>query len=934
MQLTEIRKFTTLLLFTVIALGINAQAQPFQRLFTGLDRATINQGCESTKDGGFYLINFYSENDQSAFGLNISKHDPKGNLNWSNDYEVRNTLFYLDFRRMDIIRAEGDTIIICGNIVDPIDGLGNGAYILKIEPNEGEVEASIQINNSAGINGVNSWVRLLDGYNSDFYYLDTHVDGAGISFVTIARMDENLNGMLTTSFRTVDDDGNAGLTIPFDLQGRADSSLVVAFAGSADTSLTDIGIAVFDTSLNAQFAYQYTLENIPGAGQQVFGMSTTPDTGTVVLTTFTDPVLMEPSSLLFKLDSLGNVEWAKNIGAISEFALSFINDVHYNQFGEIVVTGKSIDFTTFRASDFALFFDVDGNVVRQKLFESDNSFFLDLSTGLILLSGNVNDANDGHTYYSTTGLNADVGGILTPLVLKMDNEGSAICEDTIATEFITDVILSRDTVALITGDVSSRDTLVTGIEEFTGYQVPIVQLQDTVYCPQDPIMHTLNATTVDAVSYLWSTGDTTPTILVTEEGEFIVTVTFEDRVCFALCDTAMVSKREFPEANITPDLSVPCEVSLFATSSTDIVLAVWNTGDTINKLTVTEPGQYTVTITDSCENTSESTITIGEGNFNSQPSIIASPQNACPGDDVMLTIDNNIPVDTYTWNTGETTESITVNENGTYSVTIMDICGNEVTTSIDFEYSIADFTLAIIPNQSRLCQEGEYSLLVTPENSGVLVESILWSTGENTQQINVANAGTYSVTVTNNCGNTSAQEISLAEEAFDISFTANITQGTIDPDDCSVALSANHNSVYSDISYLWNTGETTEEISVEGEGLYSVTISDGCSSEADSIEVSLEGIAFPNIFFPDSNIETNKTFRPFIGCPQFFSGDNYELKVYNRWGNLVFETQEVTQGWNGRVDGDQAPSAVYMYYATWTSESGEESTSGNVTLSR
>ena len=1003
MQLTDIRRFIFLLLFSLMAYGIGAQAQPFQRLFSAPDRVTVNLGCEDTNDGGFYLINYYGESDQSAFGLNITKHDPKGNLNWANDYEIRNTLYYIDFRRSDIISTANDTIIICGNILNPADALGNGAYLLKIEPTEGEVEASIQINNSAGVNGVNSWVRLLNGFNSDFYYMDTHVDGSGVSYVTIERMDNNLNSVVGSSFRAVDDDGNATLSLPFDLQARADSSLVAAFAGSADTTLTEIGIAVFDTTLNAQFSYDYTLD-APAIGQQVFGMTTTPDTGTVVLTSFTDPVLMTPSSLFFKLDSLGNVEWAKEIGPLSDVALSFTNELHYNQFGELVVMGKSIDFTTFAASDFALFFDTDGNIIRQKLFENPNSFFLDLTTGLVLLSGNLDDSNDGHTYYSTTGVNVQLGGVLTPLVFKMDSEGSAICEDTLIGEFITDVTLSRDTVVLVNGDVTSRDTLMTGVEKYNDYDVPIVQLQDTFFCPQDPIEVTLSATATDAISYLWSTGDTTATLDVFEEGEYIVTVTFEDRVCFTLCDTATITQREFPEASITPDVSVPCEVTLVPGSTTDIVLAVWSTGDTVNRLTVTEPGTYTVTITDSCENTSEDVITIGEGNFVAVPNIVTAPNNPCEGDDIELSIDSNIPIDTYSWSTGEDTPIITIVDPGVYSVTLFDICGNEVTTSIEISFPPVDLSPSISLSNARLCEDSVFDLEALVSNQTV-VQSYQWSSGESTAVISPSEAGTYSVTVTDECDNTGVAEITIDAGDFDISFTASILEEA--RNNCGSILTASNTAVFQPVTYtwstgatsetieaaqpgtysvtvddgcttetatievviedflinirtdapldpetceqeifvqvpsdgrvytqLWSTGETSRAIVVDSEGVFSVTVTDGCVEVSDTLEIEFGVVQFPNVFFPNSGTTVNKTFKPFVGCPDFFDGENYELKVYNRWGNLVWETTNIGAGWNGTFDGNDAPSAVYMYHATWTSSIGDESASGNVTLSR
>ena len=63
----------------------------------------------------------------------------------------------------------------------------------------------------------------------------------------------------------------------------------------------------------------------------------------------------------------------------------------------------------------------------------------------------------------------------------------------------------------------------------------------------------------------------------------------------------------------------------------------------------------------------------------------------------------------------------------------------------------------------------------------------------------------------------------------------------------------------------------------------------------------------PNAFAPDGY---NSTFLPIMG---FVHPDDYLLKIYDRWGELVFETTDKNQGWNGTFNNNDAPKGVYVY---------------------
>lgn len=110
-----------------------------------------------------------------------------------------------------------------------------------------------------------------------------------------------------------------------------------------------------------------------------------------------------------------------------------------------------------------------------------------------------------------------------------------------------------------------------------------------------------------------------------------------------------------------------------------------------------------------------------------------------------------------------------------------------------------------------------------------------------------------------------------------------------------------------------------------------------CRSTANvTINLELEDSTFdvPNMFTPNGD-STNDFFN-------FVSNgvDNEDItvnafKVYNRWGNLIYDNAQPDIGWNGRIDGELAPSEVYGYYIELDiADCGTLGKKGNVTLVR
>jgi gliding motility-associated-like protein len=100
--------------------------------------------------------------------------------------------------------------------------------------------------------------------------------------------------------------------------------------------------------------------------------------------------------------------------------------------------------------------------------------------------------------------------------------------------------------------------------------------------------------------------------------------------------------------------------------------------------------------------------------------------------------------------------------------------------------------------------------------------------------------------------------------------------------------------------------------------------------DVDITQDKCEPVIFPNTFTPNGD-GINDFFRP----NQESNPLNFKLFIYNRWGNLLFQSQSIYNGWDGTTKGNQAPFGVYYWIATYNMPDGKSSRqNGTVTLIR
>ena len=191
----------------------------------------------------------------------------------------------------------------------------------------------------------------------------------------------------------------------------------------------------------------------------------------------------------------------------------------------------------------------------------------------------------------------------------------------------------------------------------------------------------------------------------------------------------------------------------------------------------------------------------------------------CSGATIDLVAGND--VSNVVWNTGDTTNTLTVSAPGTYWFTAIYPDGVVVldSTVVPADYSRAD-TSVIVNGSLTFCSDQSLVLVAAAG------QSYMWSTGDTSQSITVDQAGSYYAVVTsvNGCIDTTASYTTTLFPDADTAVTASGSLDFCNGGSATLTAALGHN-------YIWNTGETTQSITVNQSGSYQalVTTNAGCT---------------------------------------------------------------------------------------------------------
>ncbi|WP_439559503.1 PKD domain-containing protein, partial [Dyadobacter sp.] len=189
-----------------------------------------------------------------------------------------------------------------------------------------------------------------------------------------------------------------------------------------------------------------------------------------------------------------------------------------------------------------------------------------------------------------------------------------------------------------------------------------------------------------------------------------------------------------------------------------------------------------------------------------------------------------------------------------------------------------------------------------------------WSNGETTRDVTISQPGTYTVIVKdrNDCYN--SDTIQVGELPSPILNLAPENAICI-PDGQSVILDANGQG---QLSYLWPaSGDTTRTITVNVEGTYVVraTNPEGCVAEKSTevIDRCEPRFFIPDAFTPDG--EGRKEILEIFGA--YYT--NFTIRIYNRWGEVIYATNNLEDRWDGTYKGQKVQPGAYPYVLSYES---------------
>lgn len=316
-------------------------------------------------------------------------------------------------------------------------------------------------------------------------------------------------------------------------------------------------------------------------------------------------------------------------------------------------------------------------------------------------------------------------------------------------------------------------------------------------------------------------------------------------------------------------------------------------------------GTYTVEATDGVGCVSSATINVTINPVPVDAVISSEGDTLCPGiTNTALSLSNSYLL--YQWNTGETTPEITVSDAGTYSANVADANGCVAT----FSFDLASIEFDLVATNTGGCVDGAVALTASGG------KTYLWSTGETGTTIVVSPASptSYSVTISDgSCVQTLSTVVQVSTELPEYSFPDTLyTQ----PDD--VLLIAGPEGFD---SYLWSptslvsdtTGSSVYFIGDESATLVvESTTNEGCVI-TDSVRIIIVKLTIPNGFSPNFD-NINDTFV----VPELYDFRG-SLTVWNRWGDIVYESSNYQNDWNGTCSspscfGNQKVSDGTYYY--------------------
>ncbi len=576
---------------------------------------------------------------------------------------------------------------------------------------------------------------------------------------------------------------------------------------------------------------------------------------------------------------------------------------------------------------------IDGQLIQAQSICAGEQVTFDGTNSSFLLGDIV-----AYEWIFGVGANPETSDKANPGIITYNEPGTKTVALTITTSLGCKISEIRE--AVITVDPCCDINTIEGIENITNLN-----------CGQQNGAIDFTATSPSPiVSYEWDNGFLTSDLSGISAGDYQLTVT-NAATCSASFDFQVGEQAEF---SIMPIVTQPtCEEvnsgAIQITTSTEASTEVqWsgNLGTGFQKSDLL-PGDYQVTVTDDngCSKTAEITL-------NSPATLIVeliTSSISCFGEadaSIVVNSSGSTGAISYQWSNNATTDRLENVEPGAYTVTVVDENDCEIISSVTIEEP-SELSLSIDQVNNVLCNGAPTgSVVVSGVGGSATYEySADGAAFQSEEEITGLSAGAHTLTIRDQLGCTATESIFLEDaEIIELSLSASLE--SLDLGNTTV-LDASVPSTTGPISYEWSPAvyldctDCPKPIATPiSTTTFQVTVTDENNCTAlGQINIQVDSnreIFIPTAFTPNGDGRHDG----FTIMGSDAAERIVELRVFDRWGNMVFETSNIplgaeNLGWDGRFNGQLVSSNVFVYYAIVQFRDGEtEQFDGDVLVLR
>lgn len=388
-------------------------------------------------------------------------------------------------------------------------------------------------------------------------------------------------------------------------------------------------------------------------------------------------------------------------------------------------------------------------------------------------------------------------------------------------------------VTLDDGCTSSTDQINIHVME---PPIPILLGEDMVLCDGDALSWAFDPL---QGQYIWQDGSTGSSYTVQTPGIYSVTCT---NMCGNSTDEITVTSMQPPVIDLGEDMQMLCNgQSLVIEIDPSQGQIQWQDGSTDSTYSITDAGNYAVTVTNVCGSAADQI----QINTMQSPEVDLGPDlDLCQGE--AITLSGGSFEGSYEWQDHSTESDLTVYTGGTYSLTVTNACGTDADDIyLTFEPVVTPPDLG---PDIVLCPGASVSLHAHSDGA-----NYLWQDMSTADSLIVTNAGTYIVKVFNSCSTFSdTVVVSLNDSPPVVNLPAqqSLCQGQ------AIALDAGVQGVL----YTWNDNSHDQQLIIHQPGTYSVTVSNACGTDRDTVIITDGGQAPEVALGTDISICPGETF--------------------------------------------------------------------------